>query len=165
MRIHTPILGATLAAAVAMASTGAAQPVPSVPPPTGSSAHPCPAYVRGAKLSVRDIDGGVAFEITTGTAAYVEDLRQMLRELASIVEHHARALAADPHPAENAVPIPPVDIVVKDIPQGVVVTVRARQVTNVGLVRHQAHGVEKLWERSRCVNPRGAPPAVGSIPL
>jgi hypothetical protein len=163
MRIHTPILGATLAAAVALSlpATSAAQ-----PPPPAPESDQCPDYVRGAKLSVRQIDGGVSFEITTGNAGYVSDLRQMLRELAAIVEHHTRAMAADPQPLEEgAVEIPPVDISLKDIPGGVLVTVRAQEVTNVGLVRHQARGIEKLWATSRCINSQSRLPAARSIRL
>ena len=53
----------------------------------------------------------------------------------------------------------------KDIPGGVAVTVRAQQVSNVGLVRHQARGVEKMWESSRCINGHTRPATARSIPL
>jgi hypothetical protein len=156
------LLGATVLA-LGLAGSATAQPEPLPPEPSPPAPHgdpaqetavECPEFVRGAKLGVTEVDGGVAFEITTMDATHVADLRQMLRELAAVVEHHADAPTPDP-----ALDLPPMDITVRDVPSGARIVVQTEGAGNVEQVREHAREVDRFWQSSTCINGAAAAPA------
>jgi hypothetical protein len=113
----------------------------------------CPELARGAKLTVDAIDGGVEFEITTPRPRYEQELRDLARAVAEVVEQQSNEVSWRATMTEdNEVSIPPVEVDVADIGAGVRVTVRARRPQDVEMVRVQARMFERFWERSDCIN-------------
>ena len=151
MTTHKKILGA-LAVVVGLAATTAAQEAPGteeVPNPE------CPDFIRGAKLTVTNVDQGVQFKLLAGQPVHVESLRAMTRELAEFVEAHepsTTTMPEDPAAATQTLPIPPIEIVVKDVAGGALVTVKAENRTDVNELRLQAESVQELWRSSQCIN-------------
>jgi hypothetical protein len=115
----------------------------------------CPDFVRGAKLSVRDVEGGVRFKVTAGRTGYVAPLRETLHELQRFVaQNQARSavqVTSEGNPT-RVYAIPPMAIAVKDVAGGALVTVRAEADTSVDELRIQARQIEKLWHASTCIN-------------
>lgn len=157
-------IAAALAVALGATTPALAQPTTPMPEEAPTESESCPAFMRGAKLSVSNTERGVTFRVTAAQDPYVAPLREMLRRLALLIERHADATAAQP-PDPESVAIPPVDITIKEIGDGAVVSVRAKQVTDVGLLQLQARAVERFWESSDCINGTGSDAMVQSISL
>jgi hypothetical protein len=122
------------------------QPTPEAAP--AETSVECPEFVRGAELTVTNVDRGVAFEITTPRAESVADLRQLLRDLAQVVEAHADSATAD----AEALELPPVDIAVSDIPSGARIVVHTEGTNEISQVREHAREVDRFWQSSACIN-------------
>jgi hypothetical protein len=119
----------------------------------------CPQAVRGVDVSRKSIDGGVSFKFTTHDKAQLDDLRVLLREAATLIEHHSKLAALHPEQMQvnaDAFVIPAVDIDVKDTPMGAQITVRAEDPTQLGEVRAQAIAFEEFWDRSTCIHGKTA---------
>lgn len=134
-------------AVLGLVGTSAAQTPPTQEP---EATETCPEFLKGAQLSVSDIDGGVAFEVTARTATDAIPLRAMLRELAAIVERHTQVATTSNDAATFE--IPPIDIGVMDIASGARVSVTAERASDVPLVRAQAQQVQQAFRGSACIN-------------
>lgn len=142
MNIRQTIVAATL---FGLAGTSQAQ--PQTQPETEADVE-CPDFVRGAKLSMRDIDGGVEIKITTPWTVHLQPLRDLLHQLAVVVEDHTHSVRMVQEEGE----IPPVDINVKDVASGALITVKADSAKHVPLVREQAKMLDEFWQSSECIN-------------
>jgi hypothetical protein len=109
----------------------------------------CPDFVRGAKLSMRDVDGGVELKITTPWTVHLKPLRELLQQLAVVVEDHTHTQQVG---AQDETEIPPVDITVKDIDSGSLITIKADSARHVPIVREQARMLDEFWQSSECIN-------------
>jgi hypothetical protein len=112
----------------------------------------CPDFVRGAKLAMRDVSGGVELKITTPWTIHLVPLRQLLHQLAIVVEDYTHR---SDMPKDDDLVLPPLDIQIRDVSSGALITVKADQMTNVPLLREQAKLLGAFWESSECIN--GAP--------
>jgi hypothetical protein len=153
------ILAATL---VVASASGVAVANPRFIPIQNPDEHRCPELARGARLTVEPITGGVALEITTPKPQHEAELRELTRAVAEVVEEQSNEVTWQPTSAQSDVSIPPVDVEVSDIGSGVRVMVRARHAHDIDVVRVQATVLERLWERSDCIN-GSAFPGVPSI--
>jgi hypothetical protein len=140
MNIRQTIVAATL---FGLASTSYVHAQPQPEPDVE-----CPDFVRGAKLSMRNIDGGVEIKITTPWTTHLQPLRDLLHQLAVVVEDHTHAVRLVQEEGE----IPPIDIVVKDVDAGALITVKADNAKHIPLVREQAKMLDEFWQSSECIN-------------
>lgn len=109
---------------------------------------PCPDVLAGTKLVVANVAGGVTFRITTPERTNIATLRELVREIAVVVEAHAQSRAGEPF---DPTVIPPLRMRVTNVTSGVLVTVRPDRARNVALVRDQARQVEAFWTEWACV--------------
>jgi hypothetical protein len=116
----------------------------------------CPEFIRGAQLKLSDSAQGMSFTITTPRTQYVEELRLALTQAASFLEHRTASMAGTDDPMSR---IPPVVVAVRPIDSGMQVTVRARKVTDVALLRKQGRMLELMWQHSTCINGDPAGPS------
>src|SRR5688572_27328473 len=56
----------------------------------------CPEPLRGVRLSLEPVGGGVAFKFTTADKSELDDLRVLLREAATLIEYHTKLAALHP---------------------------------------------------------------------
>lgn len=113
----------------------------------------CPQAVRGVDVSRKSIDGGVSFKFIAHDKKQLDDLRLLLREAATLIEHHSKLAALHPEQMQvnaESFAIPAVDIDVKDITMGAQITVRAEDPKQLDEVRAQALAFEEFWDRSSC---------------
>src|SRR5262245_43260611 len=59
----------------------------------------CPKPLRGVRLSLEPVNGGVTFKFTTVDKGELADLRVLLREAATLIEYHTKLGAL--HPEER----------------------------------------------------------------
>ena len=127
------------------------------PPPDQARERPqsaCPAFVRGAKLSLTNVDQGVQFTITAKKPENADALRKAAREVADFITQNERSAgtSAKETSSDHAPAFPPLDIRVRNVSQGSQVTIKAEQKSDVGEVRQTAQEIERLWQNSRCTN-------------
>lgn len=118
----------------------------------------CPEPLRGVRLQLEPVGGGVTFKFTTSDKASLADLRVLLREAATLIEYHTKLEALHPEsrqPLPDEVVIPAVDIDVKDIANGAQITVRPDDPDEVSSVRAQAKRLEEAWDESSCAKRDG----------
>jgi hypothetical protein len=133
---------------------------PNTTPPQTEPIQPeeqCPHFVRGSKLAVSDVDRGVSVRLTSAQSANVPQLRDMAREFQRVMEQQIEQQAAGSASGSAQGRIPPLDISVKDVAGGAVVTVRAEHSEDVGRVRKQAREVESFWKSSACITGKPTP--------
>jgi len=121
----------------------------------------CPEAVRGADIVVQDVDGGVSLTFTTPKPKQVADLRKLVREAGTVVEHQTKLAALHPELVDKSsakTVIPAVDIDVKDVSTGAQAMVRAEDPKQLAEVRSHAHQLEQEWDKSACVQ-AAKPPA------
>lgn len=114
----------------------------------------CPDAVRGVALALGTTDGGVSLRFTTTRTKQLADLRLLLREAATVIEHQSKLAALHPElveRTEDKIVLPAVDIDVTDIATGAQVIVRAENPAELGQVRTHARELEQLWGKSQCV--------------
>jgi hypothetical protein len=145
MRTLHHIIGATLLIA-AGSSIGFAQPDVMDPPSQEPAEIDCPDAMRGMKLEVQTVDGGVAIEITTPRPRNVIPMRRDLRNVASLIEQKSK----DPTGIDPSARIPPISIVVQDIKSGVHVRITPQRAKDLTLLRQLAVGLQSAWEGSEC---------------
>lgn len=141
-------------ATVALAVPAIAQNAPTTSPHQTEpmpAQEQCPHFVRGSKLAVSNVDRGVAVRLTSAQSANVAQLRQMVREFQRVMEEQIAQQAAGSASGSAQAQIPPLDISVKDVAGGAMVTVQAEHAEDVGRVRTQAHEVEAFWKESACI--------------
>jgi len=135
---------ASVIAVVGFSTASFAQPSEQTPDASGDD---CPAFVQNAKLVVRDLADGVTITISTQQADHVAPLRNATRGVVDLVEQHE-------HTGPNSEPqFPPMAIDVKDAAHGVVVTIRAKNKSDVPDLRKSAHALDEVWQSSTCINP------------
>lgn len=117
----------------------------------------CPHFVRGSKLAVSDVERGVSVKLTSAQSANVPQLRDMAREFERVMEQQIAQQSTENASGSAQGRIPPLDISVKDVASGAVVTVLAEHSEDVGRVRKQAHEVESFWKSSACINGKATP--------
>ncbi len=125
----------------------------------------CPDAVRGVAMTVQQIDGGVTLKFTAAKKEQLTDLRLLLREAATTIEHHSKLLALHPEQLQNnpdAGAIPAVDIDVKDTAMGALVTIHPENPSQLSAVRAQAQGFEQFWAKNNCVQNRAVPTGISS---
>jgi hypothetical protein len=143
------ILRNTLAASVLVGfvTTVAAQPTLE-----DSTTMECPEFVRGAKLRVSNITGGVQLDVLAGAPIHVAALRQMVRELAMFIEAHEppidRQLVTHPQDQLEF----PIDIDVDSLAGGARVAVKADKRADIRALREKAKMVQEIWDSSQCIN-------------
>jgi hypothetical protein len=115
--------------------------------PTPTTEQDCPEFVRGARLSIRDVNGGVELKITTPWTVHLMPLRLMLHKLAVVVETYTRSPQA-----EADMEVPPSAVRVRDVASGVVIVVKPDNATNVPVLREQAKLLDEFWQASECIN-------------
>jgi len=117
----------------------------------------CPAFMRDSTLTLADTAGGSAFTITTPHAQHVPVLRLALREAAAFVERRAEELAMEAVAVDDSPQIPLVKITTQNVKAGLSMTIRARKLGDISVVRRQARMVEVLWRNSPCMKPADRP--------
>jgi hypothetical protein len=118
----------------------------------------CPDFVRGAKLEVANIDGGVRITIHTARPDNVRPLRTVTRSVAELVEQRELTNTTRmSEEADGAPQFPPMAITIDDVRGGVSITIKATEGTDVAELRDQAHQLRELWRESTCIN--GTPDA------
>lgn len=153
-RLDRRVLGTTLVLVMSVAGTSWAQETMEGPPPETLPQEPevvqCPEFIRGSKLTVKDVKNGVALDLTTTVTANVPMLRQLTRDFVAAVEQHveAQAKSATVAPDER---LPPLDMTTKDIEGGAQLIVRAKNAEDVATIRSEARDVEAAWATSECV--------------
>ena len=125
------------------------QPPPQQQPAAGD--QECPEFLKGAKMSVKNVGQGVQFTIRAGQSGYVEPLRNTTREIADFVEQHERT-DTNASGADATQTFPPVEITVKDVKNGVVVMVKAEKTADLKEIRTQANALERAFRGSNCIN-------------
>src|SRR5690606_25575885 len=119
----------TLVLVMSVAGTSLAQGPMEGPPPETMQQEPevvqCPEFIRGSKLTVKNVKDGVALDLTTTVTANIPMLRQLTRDFVAAVEQHAEAQAKSVtmDPDEK---LPPLDMSTKDIDGGAQLIVRAK---------------------------------------
>lgn len=115
----------------------------------------CPAPLRGVKLSLESVSGGVTVRFTTADKTELADLRALLREAATLIEYHTKLAALHPEDRQTLpeeVVIPAVDVDVKDIKMGAEITIRPDDPSEVSAVRAQAKKLQDAWGESPCMH-------------
>lgn len=147
------LAGVTILAATSLA----------VADPLDPDGRECPSEVRGVRISSHAVRGGVAFTFTAPKATQLPGLRSLLREAAAIVEHQTKLAALHPEvmPTSDAADsIAGLDISVKNVPMGAIVTVRPDDTLHVALLQQNARGFERFWATHACVSA----PALAHVP-
>lgn len=180
--------GAALVLSCGLVGAAAAQPAPMDPSqgqdqelpqevpqatPMDQGAQPttdCPEFVKGAKLTVANVDKGVELTITTTTKANIPELRKMLHVAADTIAQGSEDQLAPGGASEtdSATPpdkLPPVDVAVKDIANGARVTVKAKQSSDVAQIRELAGDLDSFWKSSTCVNSKPTMGTTGKAPV
>ena len=114
----------------------------------------CPDAVRGVDMARETVRGGVAFKFTTSNRLQLPSLRALLREAATMIEHHSKLAALHPEqmPVHGGVPsFPVVDIDVKDIATGARITVHAENTDELPALRELGTAFEEFWDKNACV--------------
>lgn len=119
----------------------------------------CPDAFRGAAIKSTEIHDGVALTFTTD-GSKVEIMRDQLRELATMIEQKGTQVQTASY--DEDVEFPSLDIDVKDMAGGALVSVRASRPRDIPELRELATSFQRYWDASSC---RGdevakAPPAV-----
>jgi len=141
---------ASLVALVGFSTASFAQPTAQPPDATDE----CPLFVQGSKLVVKDLPDGVKITITTSKPDSVAPLRTATRGVVDLIEQHESKSDVTPVMSEPGQPqFPPMAIDVQDTAHGVVVTIHAKNKTDVSDVRDSAHTLDQMWHTSRCINP------------
>lgn len=109
----------------------------------------CPDFIRGAKLQFSESAHGMSLTITTPSPQHVPQLRLALEQTAHFLENRATNVSLEQDPTAR---IPPVAIAVRPISAGMQVIVRARNATDVALLRRQGRMLELMWQHSECIN-------------
>lgn len=118
----------------------------------------CPDAFRGAAITSSQIHDGVALTFTT-EGAKVDIMRDQLRELAMMIEQKGTQVQTASY--DEDVEFPSLDIDVKDMAGGALVSVRASRPRDIPELRELATSFQRYWDASSC---RGdevakAPPA------
>lgn len=111
----------------------------------------CPAAFQGATVKAMKMPGGVRLEFRNGNRAIVDDMREQLRAIGSMIEEHGTQTQTASE--DDEVEFPPVDIDVKDIVLGARVTVRASRLRDIPALRELAFGFAEFWKTSPCNTP------------
>jgi hypothetical protein len=119
--------------------------------------HECPVFMRDSTLILADTAGGSAITITTPHAQHVPVLRLALREAAAFVERRAEELAIEAVAIDDQPQIPLVRITTQNVKSGLSLTIRAKKLGDISVVRRQARMIEVLWRNSPCMKPSDRP--------
>jgi hypothetical protein len=119
----------------------------------------CPPAFKGAKVTARLHPSGARLEFRSGNRATMALMRYQLREVATMLEEKGtkRQTVSDTEEVE----FPPVDIEVKNITAGALVTVRVTRLQDLTPIRELAFGFAEYWNSSMC----GTPPMVSAREL
>ena len=145
----------TASSATAIGAPPTAQPPAASPGDTTDPSIPqCPEAIRNVDLSVEKLEGGVTLQFRAKKKDQVGELRLMLRELATLVEHHSKLAALHPELVDNSqqmLVMPAVDIDVRDIASGAQIQIRPENPGEVGVIRAEADQLKQLWDDNDCV--------------
>ncbi|HEU4612737.1 MAG TPA: hypothetical protein VFS15_11695 [Kofleriaceae bacterium] len=157
MSLHDKLSVPFALAALAWAPAALAKPPPAQHPiqnqqDEGEEEEECPEAVRGVDLALIPVSGGARMDFTTKHKEQVEDLRLLLREAGATMEYHSKLIALHPDlvSSEDEV-IPPVDVEVKDLPNGIEVTIRAESSSDASRVMQHARKLKEAWGTNECV--------------
>jgi hypothetical protein len=107
----------------------------------------CPDAFRGAAITTNQIHDGVALTFTTdGTK--VDIMRDQLRELAMMIEQKGTEVQTASY--DEDVEFPSLDIDVKDMAGGALVSVRASRPRDIPELRELATSFQRYWDASSC---------------
>lgn len=160
MSLHDKLSVPFALAALAWAPAALAKPPPRSAPQQQpipiqedeSDEEECPEAVRGVDLALIPVSGGARMDFTTKHKEQVDDLRLLLREAGATMEYHSKLIALHPDlvSSEDEV-IPPVDVEVKDLPNGIEVTIRAESSSDASRVIQHARKLKEAWGTNECV--------------
>jgi hypothetical protein len=154
-------LAAVAVVLTAHAALGAPPTLPNKSEDTGELGSQCPEAVRGVALSIEKREGGVTIDFSTRHKDQLPALRHLLREAATLVEHHSKLLALHPELLDNSdqmLALPAMDIDVRDTARGAKILVRPENPGEIGTVRAQADDLKEFWDKSPCVQGLEAEP-------
>ncbi len=144
------ILTATTATALAAPQTVA----PKESDDTDELAAQCPDAVKGVAMKIEKREGGVAIDFKAKQKDQVAPLQHLLREAATLVEHHSKLLALHPELVDDntqMLSLPAMDIDVRDTANGARIMVRPENPGEIGSVRAQADDLKEFWDKNPCV--------------
>jgi hypothetical protein len=121
----------------------------------------CPDAVKGVAMTIEKREGGVAIDFKTKQKDQVAPLQHLLREAATLVEHHSKLLALHPELVDDntqMLSLPAMDIDVRDTASGARIMVRPENPGEIGSVRAQADDLKKFWDKNPCVQGLEAAP-------
>lgn len=125
----------------------------------GSGEMACPMMLEGAEVSVEDIDQGVAMTFTTDRSRDVAELRERVRGMAAMHEHHAGMSDGMMGRQDGMGSMPPSTATVVDVPEGARLELVASDAADVDPLRQYASmHAEHMRGRQGCPM-MGAPAA------
>ena len=107
----------------------------------------CPDAFRGAAISATQIHDGIALTFTTD-APKIDLMRDQLRELATMIEQKGTLVQTASY--DEDVEFPSLDIDVKDMAGGALVSVRASRPRDIPELRELATSFQRYWDASSC---------------
>lgn len=135
-------------------SAAGAQPIPDRQQETLDEGE-CPELMRGVSLAVKEQSSGVTLTFATKYKQNLTELRNAVREAAAYLEFQSKMVQLHKDDLETVVdaPLPALDISVKNLPTGVVVTIRTENSHDARVLALQAQNLKDAWDNSACVAP------------